>query len=811
MKTKVIILFTFISLIHSIAMADEYAISRVFLGTWGLGEDQFALRGSINAEGLGGPSSFYVTNKGYIFLIDPHGYRIKKFDRDGKLIKVMGGPYGGPYKPEELIDFKLEVLEGRADSGRLFKQGIDDFKPEARFGYGLAEESDIYLNEKGNIYVNEYGFVKELAPDGQYLKSFSIEGDNKLIAPRVKGYSIAVYGNHIYVFNRGGGKKLTLDGGLVNKFEYMPVFPKGYYYLRGKSRNEVNVFTLDGKFRNTFLIDGFNFEPRHKPLFFANYFGVDDEECGYEEFVVWDEEKQKPLPDNWVGKIDINGNILGKWKLPEIKDGLYVLKVGSYRRVTLNGDIYYRETTKNGLNLLKYSKLNYFPTPLNKYQSSDNRIFGLAIDSDNIFYLANEGKISKYNKDGKLMMAFGKRGYGKGEFADIEAIMIDSQGNILVKDSYPVEPKEWKSYLTFKTLDSLLEGYKLLVPFTGVAKELTGKSYEIEKNRPLTGEIYSSDWKGTRYFYVVDRDKKEVREYYGRNEFDYWQCNYFQKIAFKDLEYFSRDSEWVRLLDAELKKIDEDRKSLKPYSGKLADKKTGKAVTGKLLSGEEYFLDKLQEFIYAVDFDRQRMARYSKEGYQLGIFDLKDVKAELARLSEQKYQKRLVTRVQMFDGNGEFVKYLDPKALDYGYTVGTAEALAKEYDRMVPSGIPAIEIKDANGKVVRQFKYGMGDKLEVVRLIGVREATKTEKERLAEELGDRRIYVLVKWQEKYADKYIPKGEVLIFDEKGQYVNRVYLWKEPGYLVEAKGEVAVAEDGRVWQVVAKGVVRWARSL
>ncbi len=64
---------------------------------------------------------------------------------------------------------------------------------------------------------------------------------------------------------------------------------------------------------------------------------------------------------------------------------------------------------------------------------------GIAVDSGGNVYIADakkdEHRVIKFDKDGKLLLAFGKQGTKKGEFNYPNGIAVDKSGNIYVVDS----------------------------------------------------------------------------------------------------------------------------------------------------------------------------------------------------------------------------------------------------------------------------------------------------------------------------------------------------------------------------------------
>ena len=48
--------------------------------------------------------------------------------------------------------------------------------------------------------------------------------------------------------------------------------------------------------------------------------------------------------------------------------------------------------------------------------------------------LGNNTRVAKFDKDGKFVKSWGKKGSGNGEFADVRSVAVDAQGNVYVAD-----------------------------------------------------------------------------------------------------------------------------------------------------------------------------------------------------------------------------------------------------------------------------------------------------------------------------------------------------------------------------------------
>jgi hypothetical protein len=83
-----------------------------------------------------------------------------------------------------------------------------------------------------------------------------------------------------------------------------------------------------------------------------------------------------------------------------------------------------------------------------------NRPTDVAWDAaGNIFVADGMGnaRVAKFDKDGKFVTSWGKRGTGNGEFANVRSIAVDAQGNVYVADGGNKRIQVFDNNGTFKT------------------------------------------------------------------------------------------------------------------------------------------------------------------------------------------------------------------------------------------------------------------------------------------------------------------------------------------------------------------------
>jgi DNA-binding beta-propeller fold protein YncE len=117
----------------------------------------------------------------------------------------------------------------------------------------------------------------------------------------------------------------------------------------------------------------------------------------------------------------------------------------------------------------------------------------------NIFVADGLGnaRIAKFDKDGKFIKSWGKRGTANGEFSVIRSIAVDAQGNVYASDTGNKRVQVFDNDGNFKTAFSNVEGPAALCITKGTSPFLyvsnTNSPTDIDHN----GEIYKMQLDGT--------------------------------------------------------------------------------------------------------------------------------------------------------------------------------------------------------------------------------------------------------------------------------------------------------------------------
>jgi DNA-binding beta-propeller fold protein YncE len=119
--------------------------------------------------------------------------------------------------------------------------------------------------------------------------------------------------------------------------------------------------------------------------------------------------------------------------------------------------------------------------------------------SGNIFVADGLGnaRIAKFDKDGKFIKSWGKRGTGNGEFAVVRSIAVDAQGNVYASDTGNKRVQVFDNDGNFKTAFSNVEGAGALCITKGASPFLYVSNTNPQNDIDRDGEIYKMQLDGT--------------------------------------------------------------------------------------------------------------------------------------------------------------------------------------------------------------------------------------------------------------------------------------------------------------------------
>jgi len=129
-----------------------------------------------------------------------------------------------------------------------------------------------------------------------------------------------------------------------------------------------------------------------------------------------------------------------------------------------------------------------------------NRPTDVAWDAaGNIFVAdgAGNARIAKFDKDGKFIKSWGKRGTGPGEFANVLSIVVDAQGNVYAGDGGNKRIQVFDNNGVFKTVFSNVGNPQAMCINNGANPVLYVSNSNPWNDIDVAGEIYKMGLDGT--------------------------------------------------------------------------------------------------------------------------------------------------------------------------------------------------------------------------------------------------------------------------------------------------------------------------
>jgi DNA-binding beta-propeller fold protein YncE len=119
--------------------------------------------------------------------------------------------------------------------------------------------------------------------------------------------------------------------------------------------------------------------------------------------------------------------------------------------------------------------------------------------SGNIFVADGEGnaRIAKFDKDGKFVKSWGKKGTATGEFANVLSIAVDAQGNVYAADGGNRRIQVFDNDGTFKTAFTNVGNAQALCMTKGPDQILYVSNSNPSNDIDVDGEIYRMRLDGT--------------------------------------------------------------------------------------------------------------------------------------------------------------------------------------------------------------------------------------------------------------------------------------------------------------------------
>jgi DNA-binding beta-propeller fold protein YncE len=132
---------------------------------------------------------------------------------------------------------------------------------------------------------------------------------------------------------------------------------------------------------------------------------------------------------------------------------------------------------------------------------------------------AGNARIAKFDKDGKFVKSWGKRGTAPGEFANVLSIAVDAQGNVYAADGGNKRVQVFDNNGTFKTAFSNVGNAQALCMTRGANQVLFVSNSNPSNDLDTAGEIYKLGLDGTMMG-KFGRAGKQLKEFGTVNAID---------------------------------------------------------------------------------------------------------------------------------------------------------------------------------------------------------------------------------------------------------------------------------------------------
>jgi tripartite motif-containing protein 71 len=385
---------------------------------------RFLWRLGATADALEAPTGIAVDTQGNVYVADQGNGRVQKFDNTGKRLAIWekAGQLNRPYAIA--VDGQGNVYV--ADSGH-----IDKFDANGQLLASWSdplpyEIIDLKVDGKGNLYV-----LVSAGTGPDHIQKF--DGSGNLLTSWYNGnggFGIAVdEQGDVYVTDQGPmrvekydshGKLLTWWGGKGNgqgQFsgflgQGIAVDTQGNVYVHDQN-NRIQKFDAD---RHLLAV----WQDHSFPRKFTGITGMALDQQGH-LFAASE-------TDNVVYKFDSAGSIVAQFGNDGIGtgDGQMTYPVGV--AVDGQGNLYVDDSDR----IQKFDSSGRFLTTWHIPELG----MGIAVDHQGDVYVMDSSgaHILKYDTNGQLLMQWGSKGSGKGQFDYIEGIAIDGQGNVFILD-----------------------------------------------------------------------------------------------------------------------------------------------------------------------------------------------------------------------------------------------------------------------------------------------------------------------------------------------------------------------------------------
>ena len=373
------------------------------------------------------PEGIATDSSGNVYVTDTEGYgynslcshRVQKFDMDGNFITQWGG-YG--------------TKDG------LFMNPL---------GIAVDANGYVYVSDSSQS-VNKSYRIQKFDSNGVFVKSWGGEGriEGKFVNP--KGLAVDEDG-YVYVADSGNGRiqKFSADGdfislwggrGLTNGFlagpESIGVDAQDNIYVADHSNYRIQKYDKNGNYIKQW-----------------GSIGTGDGQffCGPKSIAVSKEGFiYVPTCDRKIQKFNSEGDFQTSWGEKGTDDGKFsgllriAVSTGGYVYVSDDEAKRIQKFDSNGTFIAKWGNRGSGPGQINE-------IRGISVSPDGMVYVADAHRIQKFGEDGIFLLEWGAEGTNAGQFKSIARITVDSMGFVYTVELNPIRIQKFDGAGNFIT------------------------------------------------------------------------------------------------------------------------------------------------------------------------------------------------------------------------------------------------------------------------------------------------------------------------------------------------------------------------
>lgn len=405
-------------------------------GSWGTADGQF--------EGL---SDLAVDGDDHIYAVENNNNRVQVFLADGTFVRKWGssGYSQGQFNNAQAITVDKNGYVYVLDSGRIQKftstgifVSIIGSYPDCYYG-AVNEPSAAAVDPDGKIYVadNQNNRIEIFSPNGTFVTVWGSGGTSAsqfyFSSELFSGISVDSKG-YIYVADSANNRvqKFRADGNFVSMWgshgtgngqfnipSGIATDSTGKVYVADMLDNRIEIFSQNGSFLKSFG----NWGTGAGQFEYPTGLTIDDQDnlyvANYYSHVIQVFDVSGKYLTGWGGYGSVDGKMKNPFGIAADNHGfIYVADSGNQR---------IQKFTTAGAHVATWAGTSATLSAPHK----------MAADSTGNIYLANSNnnQIVKFSPDGAVVLKFGSKGHGDGQFETPYAVTVDAENSIYIADT----------------------------------------------------------------------------------------------------------------------------------------------------------------------------------------------------------------------------------------------------------------------------------------------------------------------------------------------------------------------------------------